>query len=99
MIAARGKSSAASAAQAALDAMRSLYVPTRALDCFSMGIYTQKRPYGIADGLVFSFPCTVDGRGDLRVIEGLELTPFLQEKIALTQKELVEERDLVAQIL
>lgn len=99
VIAARGKSSAASATQAAIYAMRSVLEPTPQGDCFSMGVQVKGRPYGIAEGLVFSFPCTSRGDGNCQIIEGLVLTPFLQEKIALTQKELIEERDLIAHIL
>lgn len=99
VIAARGKSSAASAANAAIGAMRSVLVPTNANDCFSMGISAVGNPYGIDESLVFSFPCKSRGQGDLEVVSGLALSPFLQEKIALTQKELLEERDLVAHLL
>jgi len=89
VIAARGKSSAASAANAALDAMRSVVHPGS--DWFSMGIFANA--YGIRD-LVFSFPCTMNG-----IVPNLTHSHFLQEKLALTHKELIEERDLVAHLL
>ncbi len=95
VIAARGKSSAASAANAAIDAMRSTLVATPQGDWFSMGIFANA--YGIKD-LVFSFPCTTNGQR-IDVVSGLTHSPFLQEKLALTHKELVEERDLVAHLL
>lgn len=96
VIAARGKSSAASAANAALDSMRSIYTPT---PWFSAGVYSDKNPYGIEDGLVFSFPCKSKGHGDYEIISGVHIDSFLKEKIALTQKELIEERDMVRGLL
>ena len=99
MIAARGKSSAASAANAAIGAMRSVVIPTHQGHWFSMGVTAKGNPYGIAENLVFSFPCTSRGKGDCEIVSGLQLTPFLKEKLAITQKELLEERDLVAHIL
>lgn len=100
VIAARGKSSAASAANAALGAMRSPLMPTHQGDWFSMGILVKEHnPYGIAPNLVFSFPCISQGKGEAEVISGLQITPFLKEKIAITQKELIEERDAIAHLL
>ncbi|OGN64090.1 MAG: malate dehydrogenase [Chlamydiae bacterium RIFCSPHIGHO2_12_FULL_49_9] len=99
VINARGKSSAASAANAALGAMRSLIEPTKAGDWFSMGVYSHKNPYGIQDDLVFSFACVSKGLGDAEIVKGLEIDPFLKAKIAITEKELLEERDLVAHLL
>lgn len=99
VIAARGKSSAASAAQAAIGAMRSIIFPTPQGQWFSSGVYAKGNPYGIDEELVFSFPCRSQGRGDFEFISGLTVDPFLKEKIALTQKELKEERDLVAHLL
>jgi malate dehydrogenase len=100
VIAARGKSSAASAANAALEGMRSVVVPTKVNDCFSMGILsTDDNPYGIKPGIIFSFPCTSKGKGDIEIVSGFKLSPFLKEKIAITQKELIEERDAVAHLL
>jgi malate dehydrogenase len=99
VIGARGKSSAASAANAAIGSMRSIVNPTPQGQWFSACIPTEGNPYGIPDGLVFSFPCRSHGRGDWEIVSGLHLDSFLKEKIALTQKELIEERDLVAHLL
>ncbi|HSX26228.1 MAG TPA: malate dehydrogenase [Chlamydiales bacterium] len=99
VIAARGKSSAASAAHAAICAMRSILVPTSSGQCFSSAVYSHGNPYGVRDDLIFSFPCKSKGHGEFEIISGLTLDQFLKEKIALTQKELVEERDLVAPLL
>ncbi len=99
VIAARGKSSAASAANAAIGSMRSIVVPTPQGDWFSMGVSAKGNPYGIDESLVFSFPCTSTGQGDYKIVSNLNVSPFLKEKIALTQKELLEERDLIAHLL
>jgi malate dehydrogenase len=96
---ARGKTSASSAAKASLDAMSSLFRPTEPGHWFSMGVYSQGNPYGIDEDLVFSFPCRSAGKGDAAIVESLFFDAFLQEKIALTQKELIEERDAVIQFL
>ena len=99
VIAARGKSSAASAANAALGSMRSLLHPTGQGNWFSACVFSANNPYGVRGDLVFSFPCHSQGKGDWEIVKGLSLNSFLQEKIALTEKELVEERDLVASLL
>jgi malate dehydrogenase len=99
VIAARGKSSAASAANAALEAMRSVVYPTHADDWFSMAMCAQGNRYGIEEDLIFSFPCRSIGKGDCQIVPEVKLTPFLKEKIQITQKELLEERDLVAPML
>jgi malate/lactate dehydrogenase len=95
----RGKSSAGSAAKAIIDAMRSILEPTNPGNWFSMGVYSKGNPYGIDEDLVFSFPCRRNEKGDVEIISNLKLDPFLKEKIALTQKELIEERALVAHLL
>lgn len=94
VIAARGKSSAASAAHAALESMRSIVEPTKNNDWFSVGLYFNHNPYGIKDDLIFSFPCISKGRGEIEIVRGLHWDDFLKEKIALTEKELIEERTL-----
>ena len=99
VIAARGKSSAASAAHAILGAMRAILVPTHAGDLFSSCVYSNGNPYGIANDLVFSFPCKSKGNGDYEIVSGLHSDSFLKEKIALTQKELIDERDLIRHLL
>jgi len=99
VIAARGKSSAASAANAAIDAMRSLVFPTPKGEWFSMAKCAKGNPYGINENLIFSFPCISKGNGNLEIIPGLEMDSFLKEKITLTEKELLEERSLVENLL
>jgi malate dehydrogenase len=99
VIAARGKSSAASAANAAIDAMRSLIVPTPEGQWFSSAMLSDGNPYGIKKGLIFSFPCRSKGNGKIEIIEGLQLDPFLKEKILLSEKELIEERELTSHLI
>ena len=99
VINARGKSSAASAANAALEGMRSLLEPTPAGQFYSMGVYTKGNPYGIDQDLIFSFPCKTNEKGDVDIVPHLQFDHFLKEKIAITQKELIEEREMVAHML
>lgn len=99
VIAARGKSSAASAAQAALDGMKSLITPTPAGEWFSMGLKSDGNPYGIAPGLIFSFPCRSNGLGQIEIVKNLKWDEFLKQKIHLTEKELLEEKSMVTHLL
>lgn len=99
VIGARGKSSAASAAHAALQTIRELIFPTPAQEWFSCALLSDGNPYGIEDGLVFSFPCRSKGDGKIEIVPNLSLDPFLKEQISKTQKELLEERALIAPLL
>ncbi len=92
IIAARGKSSAASAANAAVESVRSLYTPTPAGEWFSSAVCSDGNPYGIEENLVFGFPCRSKGDGNYEIVPDLEWDFFLKEKIAVTQKELISER-------
>lgn len=95
VIAARGKSSAASAAQGALDAMKSLIYPTPAGEWFSMGVKSDGNPYGVAPGLIFSFPCRLKEAGVIEIVKNLRWDEFLKQKIHFSEKELLEERSMV----
>jgi malate dehydrogenase len=99
VIATRGKSSAVSAANAALQAMRSIVMVTPEGHWFSSGVVSNGNPYGIADDLIFSFPCRSNGKGEGTILPGLHLDPFLRKKLGETQKELLEERDAVVHFL
>lgn len=99
VIAARGKSSAASAAQAAIEALKALTLETPHGQWFSSAVFTDSNPYGIEKDLVFSFPCRSQGKGDFEIVKGLEIDFFLKEKLEITQKELMEERDMVRALL
>lgn len=95
IIEARGKSSAASAASAAIDSIRALVTPTSEGEWFSCGICSDKNPYGIEENLIFSFPCRSKGDGKVEIVPNLPLNSFLTQKIKQTEKELIEERELV----
>jgi malate dehydrogenase len=99
VIAMRGKSSAASAAQAALHAMRSLIEPTPAGDWISMAVYAEGNPYGIDNDLMFSFPCISRGGGKIELVPSINWNDFLKEKIALCEQELLEERAFVRHLV
>ena len=97
IIKARGASSAASAANAAIDHMRNWQLGTAPGDWVSMGVYSDGS-YGIQEGLIYSFPCTcVDG--DWRIEQGLDIDAFSQGKMDATETELAEERDAVQHLL
>lgn len=97
IIAARGASSAASAANAAIAHMRTWALGSAENDWVSMGVISDGS-YGIADGLIYSFPCTCDN-GDWAIVEGLDINDFSRSKMIATEKELIEERDAVYHLL
>jgi malate dehydrogenase len=99
VIASRGKSSAASAAQAALDGMKSLLTPTAAGKWFSMGVCSDGNSYGIEPGIIFSFPCRSDGNGRIEIVKNLKWDKFLNRKIHLSEQELLEESSMVETLL
>ena len=94
IIDARGASSAASAASAALDHMRNWAASTNEGDWVAMAI-AATGDYGAPEGIITSFPCTTQN-GQYEVVTGLELDAFSREKIEASWAELVEERDAVA---
>ncbi len=97
IIEARGASSAASAANAAIAHMRSWALGTADGDWVSMGVYSDGS-YGIAEGLIYSFPCTCKD-GDWSIVQGLEVNDFSRTKMSATEQELTEERDAVVHLL
>lgn len=99
IIAARGKSSAASAASAAIDSIKDLITPTHNGQWFSSAVYSGGNPYGIDGNLFFSFPCRSTGKGDYEIVKDLPWNEFLINKIKLSEKELLEERNLVMNML
>lgn len=97
IIKARGASSAASAANAAIAHMRTWALGSAEGDWVSMGVYSDGS-YGIAEGLIYSFPCTC-ANGDWQIVQGLEINAFSQSKMDATEQELKEERDAVGHLL
>lgn len=100
VIKARGASSAASAANAALEHMRSWCFGTLAGDWVSMAIpVPDNEPYGIKQGVIYSFPCTVDAQGNVKVVEGLAINDWVKGKMAATEQELVTEKETAWKVL
>jgi len=96
IIDARGASSAASAANAAIDHIRSWHLGTPEGDWVSMGIPSDGS-YGVPEGIISSFPCTCSG-GEYSIVQGLEIDEFSRAKIDASAAELQEERDAVADL-
>lgn len=99
VIAARGKSSAASAANAIIDSIKSLVNPTPAGEFYSVGLYSKGNQYGIEPGLIFSFPCRTLSNGSIEVVQDLNISSELRELILKTEEELLEEKRLVHHLL
>ncbi|MCC5832145.1 MAG: malate dehydrogenase [Chlamydiales bacterium] len=95
IIAARGKSSAASAANGIVGSVRALYTPTPEGEWFTSAVCSDGNPYGIEENLIFGFPCRSKGDGNYEIVPDIPLDFFLKEKIAITQKELISERECV----
>lgn len=96
IIKARGLSSAATAANAAVEHMRDWVAGTNG-EVVSMGIYSDGS-YGITERLIYSFPCVCEN-GDWKIVQDLEISDFSREKMSSTEKELIEERDAVQDLL
>ncbi|HEX4906646.1 MAG TPA: malate dehydrogenase [Acidimicrobiales bacterium] len=94
IIEARGSSSAASAANAAIDHIRDWMLGTPANDWVSMGVASDGS-YGVPDGLIAGFPCTAKD-GEWSIVQGLDLDDFSRQRVDASVAELVEERDIVA---
>ena len=95
IIEARGASSAASAANAAIDHMHDWALGSDGV--VSMGVYADGS-YGVEPGLISSFPVTCSG-GDWQIVQGVDINDFSREKMDATARELAEERDAVAHLL
>ncbi|MFU8841248.1 MAG: malate dehydrogenase [Nitriliruptoraceae bacterium] len=100
VIEARGASSAASAANALIDHVRTWRggVPTAEGDWVSMAVVSDGS-YGVPEGLISGFPVTTDGAGNYAIVQGLELSDLARAKLATTVAELEEERAAVADML
>ncbi len=94
IIEARGASSAASAANAAIDTVAGLVAATAADDTVSVAV-TSSGEYGVPEGLTFGFPVLADGQGNWKVKEGFVANEFAQARIKATTDELLGERDEV----
>ncbi|MCU0759752.1 MAG: malate dehydrogenase [Steroidobacteraceae bacterium] len=97
IIKARGASSAASAASAAIDHVRDWFAGSAAGDWLSMGIPSDGS-YGIPEGVIYSYPVTIKG-GRYEIVQGLAIDDFSRARMSATHKELLEERDGVKDLL
>ncbi len=97
IIKARGLSSAASAANAIIDTVRSLTTDTPASDWHSVAVCSDGS-YGVAEGLICSFPVRATG-GKWEIVQGVELNEFSRAKIDASVAELEEERSLVGELI
>jgi len=97
IIKARGASSAASAASAAIDHMRDWALGTQKDDWVSMAIPSDGS-YGIGPGIIFSFPVQCEN-GKYEIVEGLDIDTFSRERINITESELREERAAIEHLL
>lgn len=97
IIKARGLSSAASAANAAMDTVRSLVTPTESGNWHSVGVYSDGS-YGTPEGIISSFPIVSDGK-KWEIVQGLALNEFSKAKMEASFKELEEERAMVREVL
>ncbi len=96
VIKARGASSAASAANAAISSVYNLVHDTPEGERFSVGMYSEGE-YGIERGLIFSYPCCTK-EGQLHVVESLTNNEFSLDKIKATEAELIQEREIVKEL-
>src|SRR5438128_4699731 len=92
VIKARGLSSALSAANGAIDHVKGLLNPTPSNDWVSAAVIS-KGEYSVPAGMVFSYPCRSDGKGNLSVVQGLKLDAFGQEKFQKTLQKVKEGRE------
>lgn len=98
VIDARGASSAASAANAAIDTVKSVMRPTPDGDCFSAAIPSDGS-YGVPEDLIFGFPLRTNVNGEIEIVQGIEINDFAQEKIETTTQELLDEKEAVKDLL
>ena len=98
VIDARGASSAASAANAAIDTVKAVESPTASGDCFSAAIASDGS-YGVPEGLIFGYPLRTTQNGEVEIIQGIEINDFAQAKIDTTTEELLSEKEAVKGLL
>ncbi len=93
IIAVMKKSSAASAANAACDHMHDWWVGTKPGEYASMAVISDGNRYGVAEGLIYSFPVT-SKNGEWQIVNGLAINDFARQKLKATEEELLEERKM-----
>ena len=99
IIKARGASSAASAANAAINAVHDWAQGTPKGDWVALAVYSDGKHYGIPEGLMYSVPVTHAGDGTWEIVEDLEINDEIKEKMRITAEELLRERSVVEDLL
>ena len=95
IIAARGASSAASAANAVIETVRNVAAPTGQIFSAAVPSPGDETGYGVPAGIVFGYPLRGAGPGEVEIVQGIQHDEWAAERIAITLNELVEERDAV----
>ena len=98
IIDARGASSAASAANAAIETVKATLAPTGSGDCFSAAIISDGS-YDVPEGIIYGFPLKTNADGKIQIIQGLEINSYAKEKLEITTKELLEEKDAILELI
>ena len=98
IIDARGASSAASAANAAIETVKATLTPTKNGDCFSAAILSDGS-YDVPEGIIFGFPLRSTQEGKIEIIQGLEINSYAKEKLEITTRELLEEKEAVSELI
>ena len=98
IIDARGASSAASAANAAIETGKATLTPTKNGDCFSAAILSDGS-YDVPEGIIYGFPLRSTQEGKIEIIQGLEINSYAKEKLEITTRELLEEKEAVSEII
>jgi len=99
IIKARGASSAASAANAAIDAVHDWALGTAKGEWVALSFYSDGTHYGIPEGVIYSVPVIHPGNGSWQIVEGLEIEPEIAEKMRITGEELLKEKAVVQDLL
>ena len=98
IIDARGASSAASAANAAIETVKATIAPTKNADCFSAAILSDGS-YDVPEGIIYGFPLRSTKEGKIEIIQGLEINSYAKEKLEITTRELLEEKEAVSELI
>ena len=98
IIDARGASSAASAANAAIETVKATLTPTKKGDCFSAAILSDGS-YDVPEGIIYGFPLRSTKEGKIEIIQGLEINSYAKEKLEITTRELLEEKEAVSELI
>ena len=98
IIDARGASSAASAANAAIETVKATLTTTKNGDCFSAAILSDGS-YDVPEGIIYGFPLRSTQEGKIEIIQGLEINSYAKEKLEITTRELLEEKEAVSELI